>query len=47
LLSLQSQKIVKEGKQLETEQQHLEELTSQATVFAAKQLPILKALQIA
>lgn len=47
LISIQSQKIIKEGKQLETEEEHMQELTQQAQVFADKQLPILKALQIA
>ena len=47
ILSSQGQKIVKEGKTLETDADNLEELTTQALEFAAKQLPILKALQIA
>ena len=47
ILASQGQKIVKEGKPLETTEQQLAELTSQATEFAGKQLPILKALQIA
>ena len=46
ILVSQGQKIVKEGKPLETTEQRLAELTSQATEFANKQLPILKALQI-
>lgn len=46
ILASQGQKIVKEGKPLETTEQQVAELTSQATEFANKQLPILKALQI-
>ena len=46
ILASQGQKIVKEGKPLETEGEQLKELTTQATDFATKQLPILKALQI-
>lgn len=40
-------KIMKEGKALETAEENLAELTAQAVVFAEKQLPVLKALQIA
>ena len=47
ILAAQGQKIVKEGKPLETPEQQLSELTTQAHEFAVKQLPILKALQIA
>lgn len=47
ILQAQSQKIVKEGKTLETPEENIVELTSQAQTFADKQLPILKALQIA
>ena len=47
LLSGQGQKLVKEGKTLETAEENLAELTAQATAFAKKPLPILKALQIA
>jgi hypothetical protein len=46
-LESQGQKIVKEGKPLETAEAQLAELTTQAHEFAVKQLPILKALQIA
>ena len=46
ILDSQGQKIIKEGKPLETEDEQLNELTTQATDFATKQLPILKALQI-
>jgi SAM-dependent methyltransferase len=47
ILASQSQKIVKEGKPLDTPEEQLAELTTQAHEFAVKQLPILKALQIA
>ncbi len=47
ILSAQGQRIVKVGKTLETPEDNLTELTEQATAFATKQLPILKALQIA
>ena len=46
ILASQGQKIVKEGKPLETVEKQLAELTTQATDFSTKQLPILKALQI-
>ena len=46
LLAAQNQKIVKEGKTLETAEENLAELTAQAQPFAEKQLPILQALQI-
>ena len=47
ILAAQGQKIVKEGKPLETPEEHMAELTAQAHEFAVKQLHILKALQIA
>ena len=47
ILATQGQKIVKEGKPLETAEEQLASLTSQAIEFANKQLPILKTLQIA
>jgi hypothetical protein len=47
LLSVQGQRLLKDGKALETPEENIEELTTQATVFKAKHLPILKALQIA
>jgi SAM-dependent methyltransferase len=47
ILAVQGQKIVKEGKPLKTAEEQLIELTSQANQFALKDLPILKALQIA
>lgn len=46
ILEAQGQKIVKEGKALETAGENLAELTALAETFATKQLPILKALQI-
>ena len=47
ILSAQGQRLVKEGKALESTDDNLAELTVQAQTFADKQLPILKALQIA
>ena len=47
ILGAQGQKIVKEGKALETPEEQLSELTTQANEFAVKLLPILKSLQIA
>ena len=46
VISLQGQKIIKKAKTLETAEENMSELTAQAHVFATKQLPILKALQI-
>jgi Predicted methyltransferase regulatory domain len=46
LLSSQGQRIVKDGKTLETPEENVAELTAQAKVFAENQLPILKALSI-
>lgn len=47
ILASQGQKIVKEGKPLETAEDQLADLTIQANDFATKQLHILKALEIA
>lgn len=47
VLQAQGQKLVKEGRTLESAEENLAELTAQAMSFAEKQLPILKALQIA
>ncbi len=47
ILDVQGQKIVKEGKPLETAEEQLAELNNQAHEFAVKQFPILKALHIA
>lgn len=46
ILSMQNQRLLKDGKALETAEENLAELNAQAEAFAAKQLPILKALQI-
>jgi hypothetical protein len=46
ILSMQNQRLLKDGKALETPEENLADLTAQAEAFAAKQLPILKALQI-
>ena len=46
-LTAQGQKIVKEGKPLDSAGENLAELTAQAQIFAEKQLLILKALGIA
>ena len=42
----QGQLLLKDGKALETAEDNLAELTTQASAFAEKQLPILKALQV-
>jgi hypothetical protein len=47
ILAAQGQKIVKEGKPLDTPEEHMAELTTQAHEFSVKQLHIFKALQIA
>jgi SAM-dependent methyltransferase len=47
LLKQQGQKIVKEGTKLETDEQNMQELTTQANDFQQKNLPIMKALKIA
>ncbi len=47
ILAAQGQKIIKEGKPIETAEEQLAELTAQAHEFSVKQLNILKALQIA
>ncbi|AEJ00320.1 Methyltransferase regulatory domain-containing protein [Nitrosomonas sp. Is79A3] len=46
ILGGQGQRIINEGKVLETEEENIKELTEQAIVFLEKQLPILKALQV-
>ena len=46
ILAMQNQRLLKDGKALETPEENLADLTGQAEAFAAKQLPILKALQI-
>jgi SAM-dependent methyltransferase len=47
ILAAQGQKIVKEGKPMDSPEKQMAELTTQAHEFSVKQLPILKALQIA
>ncbi|QDX81903.1 hypothetical protein B9N43_11950 [Denitratisoma sp. DHT3] len=47
ILSMQGQRIMKEGKTLESAEENLVELTAQAQTFAEKRLPIMKVLQIA
>ncbi|WP_322993729.1 methyltransferase regulatory domain-containing protein [Limnohabitans sp.] len=47
ILAMQSQKLVKAGNTLSTPEENLAELAEQARTFAEKQLPVLKALQIA
>ena len=47
LLAMQGQRLVKDGERLESAEENLAELTSQAAEFAEKRLPIMKALQIA
>lgn len=47
ILSAQGQKIVKDGKTIDTAEENLAELSEQAQAFATKLLPALKALQIA
>jgi SAM-dependent methyltransferase len=47
IISRQGQRLIKEGKTLETAEDNIAELTDQAQTFAEKQLPVLKALGIA
>lgn len=46
ILDAQGQRIIKEGKTLESPDENLAELTRQANEFAEKGLPLLKALQV-
>jgi hypothetical protein len=46
VLDAQGQRLTKEGKILDTANEHLAELTQQATAFEAQRLPILRALQV-
>jgi hypothetical protein len=46
LLQVQGQKLVKEGKTLETDEQNLAELNEQARVFGEKQVLVLRALGV-
>ncbi|UOD50411.1 methyltransferase regulatory domain-containing protein [Orrella daihaiensis] len=45
-LEIQGQRLLKEGKTLETKEDNLKELTEQAQTFATKQLPILKSAKV-
>jgi SAM-dependent methyltransferase len=47
ILVSQDQRLLKDGKTIESAEDNLAELTTQATSFAQKQLPILRALQVA
>lgn len=47
ILASQDQRLLKDGQALASAEENLAELTNQATSFAQKQLPILKALQVA
>ncbi len=47
ILAAQGQRLLKEGQTLATPEENLAELTAQAQTFADKQLPMLKALQVA
>ena len=47
VLSAQGQRILKEGKPIETPEENLAELLTQAKAFSGKRLPILQALGIA
>lgn len=47
ILAMQGQRIVKEGKTLETAQENVAELTEQAEAFSKTHLPVLKALHVA
>lgn len=47
ILLIQGQKLIRENKAIESEEENISELTSQAKVFGEMQLPVLKALQIA
>ena len=46
VVAAQGQKLLKEGKPIETAEDNIAELTAQATTFAKKRLPILNALQV-
>gem|GEM_PF-1516239 len=47
ILASQAQKLLRDGKAIESDDENITELKKQAEAFAEKQLPILKALQIA
>ena len=46
ILSSQGQRLIKEGKPIESAEENLRELTAQAQLFADKQLPILEQLKV-
>jgi phage terminase small subunit len=46
ILTLQGQKLLKDGNTLESAEENMAELTAEAEVFFEKQLQILKSLQI-
>jgi hypothetical protein len=46
LLAAQGQRLIKEGQPLQSAEDNLKELTAQATQFALKQVPILKAMAV-
>jgi hypothetical protein len=46
VLFAQNQRLIKEGKALESAEDNIQELVSQANEFARKRLPILKALEV-
>jgi hypothetical protein len=46
ILHAQGQKLVKEGKTLEADEQNLAELNEQARKFGEKQVPVLRALGV-
>ena len=46
LLDAHGQRIIKDGKPLPTPEENIAELIEQAQVFATKQLPMLRALQV-
>jgi SAM-dependent methyltransferase len=47
IIAAQGQRIIKDGKPIESADDNLAELTAQARAFAEKQLPVLKALGVA
>ncbi len=46
LLKAQGQRIVREGKTLESDEDNLAEITAQARAFEAKKLPLLRKLGV-
>ncbi len=46
LLQAQGQRLVRQGQALQTDQENIDELQSQADALAQKQLPVLRALQV-